>query len=45
MIVYDIETYNKNRAVPNCSCIYKHSKVSDNYHRDITGREFQKMFE
>ena len=28
IIVYDLETFNKNRAVPYCSCIYKLSKIS-----------------
>ena len=27
IIVYDLETFNKIRAVPNCSCIYKLSKL------------------
>ena len=28
IVVYDLETFNKNRAVPYCSCIYKLSKIS-----------------
>ena len=35
IVVYDLETFNKIRAVPYCSCIYKSSKISGNYHRDI----------
>ena len=30
----DLETFNKNRAVPYCGCIYKLSKISGNYYRD-----------
>ena len=32
--MYDLETYNKDRAVPYCSCIYKLSKISGKYHRE-----------
>ena len=28
VVVYDLETFNKIRAVPYCSCIYKLSKIS-----------------
>ena len=42
-IVYDLETYKKDRAVPSCSCYYKLSKVSDKYHRDITEKVYQKI--
>ena len=42
IVVYDLETFNKNRAVPYCSCIYKLSKVSGKYHRDISEQEYQK---
>ena len=41
-IVYGLETYNKVRAVPYCSCIYKLSKVSGEYHQDITEKGYQK---
>ena len=41
IILYDLETYNKDRAVPFCSCIYKLSKVSGKYYRDITEKEYQ----
>ena len=42
IIVYDLETFNKTRAVPYCSCIYKLSKISVKYHRDISEQEYQK---
>ena len=42
IVVYDLETCNKNRAVPYCSCIYKLSKISGKYHRDISEQEYQK---
>ena len=35
IVVYDLETFNKIRAVPYCSCIYKLNKISGKYHRDI----------
>ena len=40
--VYDLETFNKIRAAPYCSCIYKLSKISGKYHRDISEQEYQK---
>ena len=42
IVVYDLETFNKIRAVPYCSCIYKLSKISGKYHRDISEEEYQK---
>ena len=42
IVVYDLETFNKTRAVPYCSCIYKLSKFSGKYHRDISEQEYQK---
>ena len=42
MIIYDLETYNKDRAVPYCSCKYKLSKISGKYLRDITETESRK---
>ena len=42
IVVYDLETFNKYRAVPYCSCIYKLSKVSGKYHRDVSEQEYQK---
>ena len=42
IVVYDLETFNKIRAVPYCSCINKLSKISGKYHRDISEQEYQK---
>ena len=42
VVVYDLETFNEIRAVPFCSCIYKLSKFSGKYHRDISEQEYQK---
>ena len=40
--MYDLETFNKIRVVPYCSCMYKLSKISGKYHRDISEQEYQK---
>ena len=42
IVVYDLETFNKFRAVPYCSCIYKLSKSSNKYHRGLSEKECQK---
>ena len=42
IVVYDLETFKKIRVVPYCSCIYKLSKISGKYHRDISEQEYQK---
>ena len=42
IVVYQLETFNKIRAVPFCSSIYKLSKISGKYHRDISEQEYQK---
>ena len=42
IVFYDLETFNKIRAVPHCSCIYKLSKISGKNHRDISKQENQK---
>ena len=42
IVIYDLETFNSFRAVPYCSCIYKLSKISGKYHRDISEQEYQK---
>ena len=42
VVVSDLETFNKDKAVPYCSCIYKLSKISGKYHRDISEQEYQK---
>ena len=39
MNVYDLETF---KAVPYASCIYRLSKISGKYNRDITRREYEK---
>ena len=38
MIVYDLETFNTDKAVPYANCIYRLSKISVKYNRDITER-------
>ena len=43
IVVYDLEAFNKIRAVPPCSCLYKLSKISGKYHRDTSKQEYQKM--
>ena len=40
-VVYDLETFNKIKAVPYCSCIYKLSKISGKYHRDISEKDYR----
>ena len=42
IVIYDLETFHKIRAVPYCSCIYKLSKISGKYYRDISEQEYQK---
>ena len=42
IVVFDLETFNKIRAVPYCSFIYKLSKISGKYNRDISEQEYQK---
>ena len=42
IVVYDLETFNKIRGVPYCSCIYKLSEISGKYHRDISEQEYQR---
>ena len=41
IVVYDLETFIKFRAVPICSCIHKLSKISIKYHRDISEQEYK----
>ena len=45
IVVYDLETFNKIRAVPYCNCIYQLSKNSGKYRRDISEQESQKCLE
>ena len=40
MVVFDLETFNIDKAVPYASCIYRLSKLSGKYNRDITQREY-----
>ena len=42
MIVYDLETFNTDRAVPYANCIYRVNKLSGKNNRDITQREYEK---
>ena len=42
IVIYDLETFNKIRAVLYCSCIYKRTKNSGKYYRDISEEEYQK---
>ena len=42
MVVYDIETFVFNRAVPFANCIYRLSKVSGKYNRAVSEKEYQK---
>ena len=41
-VVYDLETFDKTRVVPYCSCIYKLSKISGKNHGDVSEKEYQK---
>ena len=42
IVVCHLETNIKDEAVRYCSCIYKLSKISGNYHQDITEKEYGK---
>ena len=42
IVVYDLKTFIKVRIVLYCSCIYKLSKISGKYHRDISEKEIPK---
>ena len=42
MVVYDIETFSTIKCVPYANCIYRLSKISGKYYRDITEKEYQK---
>ena len=41
MIVYDIETFSTIKCVPYANCIYRLSKISGKYYRDISEKEYQ----
>ena len=42
MIVYDIETFSTINCVPYANCIFRLSKLSGKYYRDISEKEYQK---
>ena len=42
VVVYDIETFNTIKCVPYANCIYRLSKISGKYYRDISEKEYQK---
>ena len=42
MIVYDLETFNTGKVVPNANCLYRLSKISGKYNRGITEQEYEK---
>ena len=42
MIVCDIEAYNTIKCVPYDNCIYRLSKISGKYYRDISEKEYRK---
>ena len=42
MIVYDIETFSTIKCAPYVNCIYRLSKISGKYYRDISEKEYQK---
>ena len=42
MVVYDIETFNTDRAVPYANCIYRLRKHSGKYNRGIPKKAYQK---
>ena len=39
--VFDIETFNSDRAIPYAICMYRPNKISGNINRDITEREYE----
>ena len=45
LIVYDIETFDIDRALPCANGIFRLSKISGKYNRDITDREYEKYRE
>ena len=42
MIVYVLETFDSDKAVPYATCLDKLRKISGKYNRDITQREYEK---
>ena len=45
MLVYDIQTFNTDRFIPNSICIHKLSKTSGKNSRDATQRGYSKKVE
>ena len=41
--VYDLETFNTNKAVPYANCIYRSSKTSGKFNRDITDENMRNV--
>ena len=42
VVIYDIETFSTIKCVPYANCIFRLSKISGKYYRDITEKEYQK---
>ena len=42
MIDYDLQTFNIDKTVPHANCIYRLSKKSGKYNRDISEKEYEK---
>ena len=42
MVVYDLETFNTDKAFPYASCLCRLSRISGKYNRDLTQREYEK---
>ena len=42
MVVNDLEGFNTDKAVAYASCIYRLSKISSNFNRKKTQREYEK---
>ena len=42
MIVFNIETFDTTRCVPDSNCKYKLSTLSGRHNRDVTERKYQK---
>ena len=45
VIIYDIETFSTIKCVPYANCIFRLSKISGKYHRDISEKEYQKCLD
>ena len=45
VVVYDLETFNTDKVVPYSNFVNELSKLSSNYSRDITQREYEKCKE